>query len=81
MENEPKPLTEEAALFDPHAVLDPKVPNTPSSQLATDAHGRIVGTNHDERAELVPDSTRPQKSVQGFRPGGATICANTDVAE
>lgn len=73
MSNESKPLTEEAALFNPHAVLDPAVPNTSSSQLATDVHGRIVGTNHDERAELVPDSSRPQKSVEGFRPGDVTI--------
>lgn len=76
--SEPKPLTEEDALFNPHAVLDPTVPGAPSSQLATDEHGRIVGTNHDEHAELVPDSTRPQKSVEGYRPGDATIATSVD---
>jgi hypothetical protein len=65
-------------MLDPHRPLDPKVPNSPSSQLVTDAHGRIVGANHDEHAELVPDSTRPQKSVEGFRPGDAAIRANAN---
>lgn len=47
----------------PHVPVDPTLPNTPSSALVTDVHGRVVSTMHDASGELIAEASISQPSV------------------
>lgn len=48
----------------PHVPVDPTLPNTPSSALVTDVHGRVVSTIHDANGELVAEASIARPSVE-----------------